>query len=102
MFARVTLTEGPPAGIEKAISFMRETILPEAKKMKGFKGSYLLVDRKTGKQLGFTLWETEADLKTSAEAANRLRAKYVETAATQKPIVEIYEVAVQLEPSNVK
>jgi len=96
MFARVTMTEGSPAGIDEAIRFMGETVLPEARKMKGFKGSYLLVDRKTGKQMGVTLWETEADLNTSTEAANRLRAQYVRAATAQPPKVETYEVAVQL------
>ena len=96
MFARVTITEGAPAGIDEGIRFMQETILPEAKKMKGFKGSYLLVDRKTGKQMGVTLWATEADLNASTERANRLRAQYVQAANTQPPKVEIYEVAVEL------
>jgi heme-degrading monooxygenase HmoA len=95
MFARVTMTEGSPTGIDKAILFMRETVLPEGKKMKGFKGSYLLVDRKTGKQMGITLWETEADLNASTEAAKRLRAKFVQTASAQPAKVELYEVAVQ-------
>ncbi len=95
MYARVTITEGSPAGIDAAIHFMRETVLPQARNMRGFKGSYLLVDRKTGKQMGIALWETEADLNTSAEAANRLRAQYVQEATTQPPKVEIYEVAVQ-------
>lgn len=96
MFARVTMTEGAPAGIDKGIRFMRETVLPEAKKMKGFKGSYLLVDRKTGKQMAITLWETESDLTASSEAAKRLRAQYVQAATAQPPKVELYEVAVQL------
>ena len=95
MFARVTMTEGPSTGIDKAIRFMKETVLPEARTMKGFKGSYLLVDRKTGKQMGITLWETEAALNASIEAAKRLRAQYVQAAAAQPPKVEIYEVAVQ-------
>ena len=96
MFARVTMTEGSPAGIDAAIRFMQETVLPEAKKMQGFNGSYLLVDRKTGKQMGIVLWETEADLNASIEAAKRLRAQYVQAAAAQPPKVEVYEVAVQL------
>ena len=96
MLARVSITEGPPAGIDQAIRFMRETVLPEAKKMQGFKGSFLLVDRKTGKQMGVTLWETESDLNASAEAANRLRAQYVQAATAQPAKVEIYEVGVQL------
>jgi heme-degrading monooxygenase HmoA len=95
MLARITMTEGPPKRIDESIRFMRETVLPEAKKMKGFKGSYLLVDRKTGKQMGITLWETEADLNASTEAAKRLRAKFVQTASAQPAKVEVYEVAVQ-------
>lgn len=95
MFARVTITEGSPAGIDAAIRFMRETVLPQARNMRGFKGSYLLADRKTGKQMGMALWETEADLDASTEAANRLRAQYVQEATTQTPKVETYEVAVQ-------
>ena len=96
MFARVSIVEGSPAGIDEATRFMRETVAPEAKKMRGFKGSYLLVDRKTGKQMGIALWETEADLDASAEAAKRLRAQYVQAATAQPPKVEVYEVAIQI------
>ena len=95
MFARVTITEGSPAEIDTAIRFMRETVLPQARNMQGFKGVYLLVDRKTGKAMGIALWETEADLNASTEAANRLRAQYVQAATAQPPKVEVYEVAVQ-------
>ena len=96
MFARVTMTEGSPAGIVEGIRFMQETVLPKARKMQGFKGSYLLVDRKTGKQMGIALWETEADLNASAEAAKSLRAQYVQAATAQPPKVDVYGVAVQL------
>ncbi len=96
MFARVSIIEGSPEGIDESIRLMRETVMPEARKMQGFKDSYLLVDRKTGKQMGIALWETEADLNASTEAANRLRAQFVQAATAQTPKVEIYEVAVQL------
>ena len=95
MFARVTITEGSRAEIDTAIRFMRETVLPQARNVRGFKGVYLLVDRKTGKAMGIALWETEADLNASTEAANRLRAQYVQAATAQPPKVEVYEVAVQ-------
>lgn len=57
MFARVSITEESPVRIDESIRFMRETVLPEARKMQGSKGSYLLVDRKTGKEMGIALWE---------------------------------------------
>jgi heme-degrading monooxygenase HmoA len=95
MYARVTITEGSPARIDGAIRFMRETILPQARSMRGFKGDYLLVDRKTGKGMVIALWETEADLNASTEDANRLRAQLVQTIIGQAPKVEVYEVAIQ-------
>jgi len=95
MLARVTIAEGSPKRIDESIRFMRETVIPEGRKTRGYKGSYLLVDRKTGKQMGIALWETEADLNVSTEAAKRLRAQFVRTASAQPAKVEVYEVAVQ-------
>lgn len=95
MFARVSIIEGSPERIDEGVRQTRDTIIPEAKKMRGFKGLYSLVDRKTGKEMAITLWETEADLNASTEAANRLRAQAIQTAAAPSAKVEIYEVAIQ-------
>jgi heme-degrading monooxygenase HmoA len=95
MFARVTAIEGSPKRIDESIRLFKETVVPGASKIKGFKGSYFLVDRKSGKQMGVALWETEDDLNASAVAANRLRAPFVQT-PTQPAKVEIYEVAVSI------
>jgi len=89
------VVEGSPERIDESIGLDRETIIPEARKMQGFKGLYLLVDRKTGKQIAIALWETEAGLHASAEAANRLREQFVQTVAAQPAKVEVYEVALQ-------
>ena len=95
MFARVTLTEASPEGVEEAVRHIREAVLPEVRKLQGFKGLYLLLDRETGKQMVIALWETQNDLDASVEIAKRLRAQYVQAAAAQPPKVEVYEVAVQ-------
>ena len=93
---RVTIIEGSPERIDESISLTRERVIPQAKKMQGFKGTYLLVDRKAGNTMAVTLWETKADLQASTEAANRLRAQATQAAAaTQRPKVNIYEVAVR-------
>ena len=96
MFARVTVGEGKPEQIEAGIRNFQENVAPLAKKMAGFKGAYLLVDRKSGKNLGITLWDAEKNMQASTVAANRLRAQAAEKLADPKPpLVEIYEVAVQ-------
>jgi heme-degrading monooxygenase HmoA len=96
MFARVSTIQGKPEQTDVGIRHYRESMLPEARKMAGFKGAYLLVDRKSGKNIGITLWDSEKDLLASTKAANNLRAQGAKASGTDKPpIVEIYEVAVQ-------
>jgi len=96
MFARISIIQGKPEKLDDGIRHYRETLLPEARTMTGFKGAYLLVDRKTGKNLGITLWDTENNMIASSASANRLRAQATQNiAAANPPIVEVYEVAVQ-------
>jgi heme-degrading monooxygenase HmoA len=97
MFARVTIGEGKPQQLEAAVRNFRENVVPAAKKMAGFKGSYFMVDRKSGKILGVALWDTKENLEAGAEVAARLGAGIGQAAGmTKLPAVEIYEVAVQL------
>jgi len=97
MFARVTIAQAEPDRIEAAIGNFREQVGAAAKKLTGFKGSYFLVDRKSGKIMGIALWDTEENLRASSEIAGQLRAGITKAAAAAKPpVVEIYEVAVQL------
>jgi heme-degrading monooxygenase HmoA len=96
MFARVSTIEAKPDQLEAGVHQYQEMVLPEVRKMAGFKGAYLLVDRKSGKNVGITLWDTEKNLQASTMAANQLRAQASKTlAASKAPVVEIYEVAVQ-------
>ncbi len=48
MLARVTTSQGKPEMIVAGIRNFKENVGPTAKKMTGFKRSYLLVDRKNG------------------------------------------------------
>ena len=96
MFARVSTIQGKPQQVEDGIRQYREQIMSAVKKMAGFKGAYFLVDRKSGKEVSITLWNTEKNLQDSAKAADQLRAQASQAvAASKSPIVEIYEVAVQ-------
>jgi heme-degrading monooxygenase HmoA len=82
--------------MEDGIRKYREQVIPSVKKMPGFKQAMIMVDRKSGKSVGITFWDTEKNLQDSSLAANKLRANAAQsTGSAQKPIVEIYEVAVQ-------
>jgi heme-degrading monooxygenase HmoA len=95
MFARVSTFQGPPDHTAEGLRVAREQVLPAAKLMDGFKGIYLLYDQESGKSLSLTLWETEADMRASEEAANRVRAQSAEASGERVINVERYEVALQ-------
>jgi heme-degrading monooxygenase HmoA len=96
MFARVSTILGKPERIEDGIRSYKEQVIPAVKKMPGFKQAFLMVERKSGKTIGITFWDTEKNLKDSTLAADKLRAQGAkDTQAAQPPMVEIYEVAAQ-------
>lgn len=95
MFARVSTFQGPPDQTAEGIRLAREQILPAARLMDGFRGIYLLYDRESGKSLSVTLWETEADMQASEEAAGQARAQSAEASGDKVVNVERYEVALQ-------
>ena len=96
MFARVSTIQGTPERVQDGIRQVQEQVLPALQKLAGSKGAYLLVDRKSGKFLSITLWETLKALEASSAAGDRLRAQASQSVAAQKPpVVDIYEVAVQ-------
>jgi heme-degrading monooxygenase HmoA len=96
MFARVSTIQGKPERIEDGIRNYKEQVVPAAKKMPGFEQAFLMINRKNGRMIGITFWDTEKNLQASSAAANKLRAQGALTAGTaQPPTVEIYEVAAQ-------
>jgi heme-degrading monooxygenase HmoA len=94
MFARQSTLLGKPAQVDAAIRNFNEAIHPTLRQLKGFAGAQFLTDRKSGKVVVITFWETEQALRDSESKANELR----RTAATQvqvtsEPAVERFEVA---------
>lgn len=95
MHARVSTFQGPtdPQQVEEGLRHARETILPQARQMDGFKGVIGLLDRQSGKSLTVTLWESEQAMRTSEEEANRLRQESASATSETVEGVERYEVA---------
>jgi len=95
MHARVTRFKGEPARVDEGIKNIKDNVIPNAKKMAGFKGGYWLVDRKTGVGFAVTLFESEAAVQSSEEAAKKTREQVTAAGATQITGVERYEVVAQ-------
>ena len=92
MFARVGTYQSKPEDIDKVTSsFQGRT--DTVQNLQGFRDAYLLVDRKSGKAVTVTLWESEQALADSAEAAGKLRSAAADEFGGTILSVETYEVA---------
>ncbi|HSC48662.1 MAG TPA: hypothetical protein VLD16_00245 [Gaiellaceae bacterium] len=92
MYARVAAFQGDPTRVDEAIAAIRASVnsgeppagLENAKMM-------MLVNRETGKGLGVTLFETEADMRRGDEALNAMSPE----GGGQRTSVEFYEVPIE-------
>jgi quinol monooxygenase YgiN len=94
MIARVSTTQGSQEKLEAGIHGIREGA-PTIRKMDGCLGTTYLVDRKSGRLLGVTLWESEEKLRASEVAINQMRAQTSQDAGAQGAQSEVYEVIIQ-------
>jgi hypothetical protein len=78
MFARVTIAEGDSSRMDEGIQNITERVIPRAKELPGFQGGYWIADRGSGKVFGITLWDTEAHLRETEDAAAQLRSQSAE------------------------
>jgi heme-degrading monooxygenase HmoA len=61
MFARIGTFSGPAERVDdEATRRARQQMLQKLLTIPGFAGLYVFADRKTGKTIGISLWETEA------------------------------------------
>ena len=76
MHARIATFEGPPDRVDEAVAAVRSQIESQwdspPQGMEGVKETWMLVDRKNGKGVGITVYETEADLRRGDAALNAM------------------------------
>jgi heme-degrading monooxygenase HmoA len=95
MFARVTWVEGPPDQLEQGIRAFREQVVPAARRLAGFSGVSLLVDRSTGRSASVTYWESEPALRDSEAAASALRTQATQASGARVREIERFELLFQ-------
>jgi len=90
MYARMTTFHVQPGTIDDVLRIVRDAF-PITKQQRGFKSGLALADYSSGKLIGITLWETEADL-----LANEANGYYQEQVAkirsvlADQPVREAY------------
>ena len=68
MFARVITIQVDPGDIDKEISIYGDDIVLALKQREGFVGAMLLGDRKTGKSVSITMWDSEESFKAGEQS----------------------------------
>ncbi len=92
MHARVSTFEGPPKQVDERGRHATERVVPSLKQMDGYRGVLALADRRSGKVLAVTLWESEEAMLQSEGAADQLRSDSTRAAGETVAGVERYEV----------
>jgi heme-degrading monooxygenase HmoA len=97
MYARATLALINIDKIEQFRKIYEESVVPAAKKQKGFRGISLMVNLKTGEGMSISYWDNEEDA-----LANEKSRYYQEQVAKfipfykRQPIREGYEILVKV------
>jgi heme-degrading monooxygenase HmoA/quinol monooxygenase YgiN len=92
--ATVHIVQLPPDKLDEGITIFRDSVVPELRQFKGFKGALLLVNRQTGKSMGITVFDTEDEVK-AVEHSGEYRRQIAKGAHlfSAPPSREVYEVA---------
>lgn len=99
--ARVSRLDGDPTKIDEASRAAQQDILPRARQFPGFKGVYTLADRKSGRSLIITLWESEEQMRSSEQQAEQLRQESAERGGGRVVGIERYQVMFAQLPARV-
>jgi len=96
MFARLTRFQVRVDTIDQMKKIYEESVVPAAKSQKGYQGNYWLIDRKTGKGMAITLWNSEEDALANEESHfyQEQLEKFIDF-LTAPYIREGYEIVVQ-------
>ena len=90
MYARMTTFHVQPSTLDDVIRIVQDA-LPITKQQSGFKGALALADYSTGKLIGITLWETEADmLANEANGYYREQVGKIGSFLVDQPLREAY------------
>lgn len=96
MYARVAYTQVQPGQTDEAIRLYRESVTPDARLQKGYRGGILLTDRGTGKAISISFWESEAAMR-AGETSGYLQQQINKFTGiiTGPPTRETFEVGFQ-------
>jgi hypothetical protein len=92
MFARVTVVEGAPERFEEVREFITSQAAPRSRGLPGLQANYWLGDPSTGRVVILGIYDTEENLRASAETVAGWREQDVPALGGTVISVDEYEV----------
>jgi heme-degrading monooxygenase HmoA len=91
-WVRVSTMSGDPAKVDEGIRHFESQVVPSLERLSGFRAAVLLVDRNGGGAIAGTVWDSKADLESSAQAVGPVRAAAAQAMGATDPTVESFEI----------
>jgi quinol monooxygenase YgiN len=93
MYARSTTIQAQPTSIDDGIAHVRDTVMPALQAIDGCVGLSLMVDRKSGRCIVTSSWESEETMRDSAQTLRGIRDRAAELFGG-RPQIQEWEIAV--------
>ncbi|WP_221046646.1 antibiotic biosynthesis monooxygenase [Mycobacterium senriense] len=78
MYARSTTIQAQPSSIDAGLAHVRDDVMPALQGMPGCVGVSLLVDRRSGRCIATSAWESDESMRASGETVTPIRDRAAE------------------------
>ena len=96
MFARLVSAQVSVDKLNEGITIWKEKDMPLTESVKGYIGAYCLVDRKSGRVISLTLWDSEGDAITDEQSElHQRQVGMYKDLLIGEPTTQRYEVCAQ-------
>jgi heme-degrading monooxygenase HmoA len=94
VYARSTTINAAPMSVDAGIAQVRDEVMPRLLEMDGCIGLSMLVDRKSGRCIATSAWQSEEAMRASDEELRPVREQIAQTMGAGSPEVQEWEIAV--------
>ncbi len=95
MYDRIVTSKFKPEELDEATKIMRESIIPDQKEQRGWKGTKVLLDREKSKITAIISWNTKEDAqKVAQEGFMKNQMAKISPYLTGEPTIELCEVVI--------
>ena len=94
MFARLVSAQVKTDKFDEGIKIWKEQDMPLSESVKGYIGAYLLMNRKVGKVISMSLWDTEEDaIADESSALHQKQVSLFKDIIIGEPITQNFEIS---------